>query len=236
MAGKIEVYVGTSGWLYNWNEGRNFEWYVENSKLNSVELNASFYRFPYPNQIKSWMSKSKNILFSIKVHRKITHLLKLSEESKQVWKDFENLFLSLKEKIVFYLFQMPPSFSTEMFNRIKDFFSNFKEKEKVAIEFRHKSWFDEKWVKDIEKIGLVFVSVDSPEIKSFIVKTNEIIYLRFHGRTGWYSHNYTHKELSEIAKKIKDLKPKKVFAYFNNNHNMLSNAQEFYKILESFLI
>ncbi|MCX7917931.1 MAG: DUF72 domain-containing protein [bacterium] len=228
----MEIYVGTSGWLYSWNEEKSFDWYVENSKLNSVELNASFYRFPYPNQIKGWANKSKNIYFAIKVHRKVTHVLKLTEESKQVWNDFKNIFIPLKEKIVFYLFQMPPSFSPEFFNNIEVFFSDLEEKGKFAIEFRHKGWFDEKWVKRIEKLGLIFVSIDSPEIKSFIVKTNGVIYLRFHGRNSWYSHNYTEEELNEIANKIKDLKPKKIFAYFNNNHNMLSNAQKFYKILK----
>jgi len=228
----MEIYVGTSGWLYSWNEGRSFDWYVENSKLNSVELNASFYRFPFQNQIKGWANKSKNIFFSVKVHRKITHLLKLNEESKIVWNDFKNLFLPLEEKIKFYLFQMPPSFSTEFFDRIVNFFSDFKEKDKVAIEFRHKNWFTDEWVKKIEEIGIVFVSVDSPEIESFIVKTNNTIYLRFHGRTGWYSHNYTEKELNEIVEKIKELKPERIFAYFNNNHNMLSNAQKFYKKLK----
>ena len=128
---------------------------------------------------------------------------------------------------------MPPSFSTDNFERIIGFFKDFKGKEKVAIEFRHKSWFSEEWVKKIEKIGIVFVSVDSPEIKSFIVKTNDTIYLRFHGRTGWYSHNYTEKELEEIIEKIKVLKPKQIYAYFNNNHNMLSNACEFYKLLKN---
>ncbi len=228
----MEVYTGTSGWLYSWNEGKNFDWYVKNSNLNSVELNASFYRFPFQNQIKGWANKSKNIFFSVKVHRKITHLLKLSEESKNVWNDFKNLFLPLEEKIKFYLFQMPPSFSTELFDRMANFFSDIKEKDKIAIEFRHKSWFTKNWVKEVEKIGIVFVSVDSPEIKSFIVKTNDIIYLRFHGRTGWYSHNYTDKELDEIVEKIKNSKPEKIFAYFNNDHNMLSNAQKFYNKLK----
>lgn len=227
----MKIYVGTSGWLYSWNEGKNFEWYVENSNLNSVELNASFYRFPFQNQIKGWANKSKNLTFSIKVHRKITHILKLSKESLDVWNDFKNLFKVLEKKIKFYLFQMPPSFSVEYLDRVEEFFKDFKEKDKIAIEFRHKSWFEESYVKKIESLGIVFVSVDSPEIKSFIVKTNNIIYLRFHGRSGWYSHNYTEKELSEIVEKIKKLKPEKVFAYFNNNHNMLSNAQLFYSQL-----
>ena len=42
----VEVYVGTSGWMYPWNLGRSLEWYVNHSGLNAVELNASFYRIP----------------------------------------------------------------------------------------------------------------------------------------------------------------------------------------------
>ncbi|MEM4061454.1 MAG: DUF72 domain-containing protein, partial [Desulfurococcaceae archaeon] len=29
----MEVYVGTSGWLYDWNEGASLDWYVEESGL-----------------------------------------------------------------------------------------------------------------------------------------------------------------------------------------------------------
>ncbi|MCD6407512.1 DUF72 domain-containing protein [bacterium] len=226
----MKIYVGTSGWLYDWNEGKNFDWFVENSLLNSVELNASFYRFPFPNQINSWAKKCKNIRFAIKVHRKITHVLRLKEEAKSVWYDFKNLFSPLEDKIDFYLFQLPPSFSIEYLERVKKFFENEK-KEKIAIEFRHKTWFDEKGVKEIEKIGIIFVSVDSPQIKSFIVKTKDTIYLRFHGRTGWYNHNYSEEELWEISEKVKKLNPEKIYAYFNNNHNMLSNAQVFFRLL-----
>ena len=47
----MEVFVGTSGWSYGWNKGGNLDWYLRNSHLNAVELNASFYRFPNRNQI-----------------------------------------------------------------------------------------------------------------------------------------------------------------------------------------
>jgi len=229
----MKVYVGTSGWLYEWNKGKNFDWFVENSGLNSVELNASFYRFPFPNQIKAWENKCKNIKFSVKVHRKITHILAMKEEAISVFNDFLELFSPLDKKIDFYLFQLSPSFKSDNLERIEKFFSFYKNKSKFAIEFRNQSCFNDAFVKKIEKIGLVFVSVDSPEIKEFIVKTNETVYLRFHGRTNWYNYNYSAKELIEISKKIKKLKPKNIYVYFNNNHNMLSNAQHFYKILTS---
>jgi uncharacterized protein YecE (DUF72 family) len=230
----MEIYVGTSGWFYEWNENKSFDWYLSHSNLNTVELNASFYRFPFPNQIKRWAEKSGDIRFSVKVHRKITHILRLKEESRQVYLDFKRLFLPLEEKIDFYLFQMPPSFSTRfMADRVKEFFGDEEGKEKISIEFRNSDWFKEKSVKEVEKLGIAFVSVDSPDAKSFIVKTNGVIYLRLHGRTGWYSHNYKKEELEDIAGKIARLKPERVYAYFNNNHNMLSNARRFYEILKT---
>ncbi|MEM4913906.1 MAG: DUF72 domain-containing protein, partial [Desulfurococcaceae archaeon] len=70
----MEVYVGTSGWLYDWNEGASLDWYVEESGLNAVELNASFYRFPFRNQVKGWSIKGSTLRWSVKVHRSITHL------------------------------------------------------------------------------------------------------------------------------------------------------------------
>ena len=39
-----EIFVGTSGWLYDWNLGSSLDWYAEFSGLNAVELNASFYK------------------------------------------------------------------------------------------------------------------------------------------------------------------------------------------------
>jgi len=52
-----------------------------------------------------------------------------------------------------------------------------------------------------------------------------------HGRTSWYSHRYTYEELKEIASRIRDADPKKVYIFFNNNHNMLDNARSMKEIL-----
>ncbi|RLE90384.1 MAG: DUF72 domain-containing protein, partial [Thermoprotei archaeon] len=73
----MEIYVGTSGWMYDWNIGGNLDWYVKFSELNTVELNASFYRFPFRNQVRSWARKGSKLKWAIKVHRSITHYRKL---------------------------------------------------------------------------------------------------------------------------------------------------------------
>ncbi|MEM2358961.1 MAG: DUF72 domain-containing protein, partial [Nitrososphaerota archaeon] len=40
--GSVGGFVRTSGWLYDWNSGGTLDWYLANSGLNAVELNASF--------------------------------------------------------------------------------------------------------------------------------------------------------------------------------------------------
>lgn len=55
----LEIRIGTSGYTYTWNKGKPdaFKWYVSQG-FNSVEINASFYRFPAENWVKNWQSKS----------------------------------------------------------------------------------------------------------------------------------------------------------------------------------
>jgi uncharacterized protein YecE (DUF72 family) len=49
----MKVLVETSGWFYDWYDDGTLDWHVERSGLNVVELNASFYRFPFPNMVGS---------------------------------------------------------------------------------------------------------------------------------------------------------------------------------------
>lgn len=107
----MDVFVGTSGWYYDWNKKKNFDWFIKNSSLNSVELNASFYRFPFPRQIEVWSTKGTGLRWSIKVHRSITHWRQLSESSLEIWENFRELFEPMDHIIDFYLFQVPPNFN-----------------------------------------------------------------------------------------------------------------------------
>ncbi|MEM1596373.1 MAG: DUF72 domain-containing protein [Desulfurococcaceae archaeon] len=229
----MEIYVGTSGWLYDWNEGASLDWYVEESGLNAVELNASFYRFPYRNQVKTWSIKGKNLKWSIKVHRSITHMRKFSEKSINTWNKFFDLFKAMDDIIDFYLFQLPPNYTCKKENleKIAYFSSHVKLGSRMAVEFRHESCFNDQVLRWAEENGLTLVSIDAP-IATWLVVTNEIIYLRMHGREAWYGYEYSEKELSEIAERVVNLKPRKIYIFFNNNHWMLENARYMKKILE----
>ncbi|MCK4353107.1 DUF72 domain-containing protein [candidate division WOR-3 bacterium] len=226
----MKVFVGTSGWYYDWNQDLSLDWFIENSSLNAIELNASFYRFPFPNQIKSWAKKGSCLRWSIKVNNSITHKHRFNERAIGVWKSFQQRFASLEEFIDFYLFQVPPSFSDE--KRLMQFIQNIGIGKKFALEIRNKKWLlDDNLCFRLQK-KVVLVSVDSPDFQNKIF-SNEVIYLRMHGKKEWYRHNYSTKELTEIVKKVRKINPKKTHIFFNNNHNMLINARLMLKLFEA---
>ncbi len=224
----MKLLVGTSGWLYSWNKDSSLKWYKENSGLNAVELNASFYRFPFPNQIKGW--SKFDLLWSIKVNKLITHIHMLNESAIASFKRFISLFEPLEEKIAYYLFQFPPRFSTSNIDKLKEFLNTF-DNRKFALEFRNKTWYEF----DFSKLDFngVIVTPDSPEIHNKIFIKNEQIYIRFHGRSSWYAYNYKEREIREVIENSIKLKPKVIAAFFNNDHDMLGNARLFFKIAKS---
>ncbi len=224
----MEIYVGTSGWFYEWNKDKTLDWFVKNSNLNAIELNASFYRFPFPNQIKSWVKKGKNLTWSIKVNHLITHRYKFNEKAVEIWYRFKQLFRPLEKLIDFYLFQAPPSFTN--IERVIEFSRKIKLGGKFAFEIRSKDLLKNKEAcKKLQK-RVVLVSVDSPDFQNKIFPA-ETIYLRMHGRIDWYRHNYSERELKEIADKLVTNRPERIYVFFNN-HNMLANAQLMFWLLK----
>ena len=230
------MFIGTSGWIYDWNEWGNLDWYIRFSGLNAVELNASFYRFPFRNQVIGWSRKGKKLRWAIKVHRSITHYRRLSEKAYDIWKKFVDLFKPLDDLIDFYLFQMPPSFTKTNHNieKIKLFYRKTGLGSRFAIEFRHSSWFNDETVELLRKLGATIVSIDSP-IATWITTSNKIVYLRIHGRGMWYAYDYPYEELRELAMKIIEFDPVKIYVFFNNDHWMLENATVMKKIFAQIL-
>ena len=225
------VYVGTSGWLYGWNRDGSLDWYVEQSGLNAVELNMSFYRYPSRRAVESWAERGRRLAWSIKVNRLITHVYRFSEKALDAWKRFEGLFSPMDHMIHHYLFQLPPSLSPRSASRIEAFTTKTELGTRLALEWRNPEWFEEKWVSWAEKLGVTLVSVDSPDLPKTIMMSGTTIYLRMHGRTAWYSHDYTDEELTEVAERILQSSPRKVYVYFNNDHAMLKNARRMLNIL-----
>ncbi|RKZ20817.1 DUF72 domain-containing protein [bacterium] len=226
----MKFYIGTSGWMYSWNEEGTLDWYVRHSGLNAIELNMSFYRFPFPSQVKGW--SKRNLVWVVKVNKVITHRFKFGEKARESWERFFNLFSPLDPLIHLYLFQAPPNFSWKMYKRIEEFHRFTGLSHRFAFEPRHPSWFQEEAYTWAEECGITWVSVDAPDLPRDVISIKRTVYLRMHGRTAWYAHFYTPEELKEVRDKILSLNPEKVYVFFNNNHAMLSNARYFKELLE----
>ncbi len=221
----VKALIGTSGWVYDWNPD-GLDWYIRHSHLDTVELNMSFYRFPYPNMVKSWSRRSVGLRWSVKVHRSITHLRRLKPEALGTWEKFRRLFEPMDGLIDYYLFQLPPGYRCrrEYLERIEDFYAKTGLGERFALEFRNETCFNEEIVEWARRLGLTLVSVDSPQT-TWIVSSNNRVYLRLHGRLVWYGYEYSEEELRSLAEETVGLRPDTIHVYFNNDHWMLENAR-----------
>jgi len=205
---------------------------MTNSGLNAVELNASFYRFPFPNIVKSWVQKGKDLRWAVKVNRLITHTFKFSDRAYESWQKFRRLFLPLEPIIDFFLFQLPPSMTTKSVPRIETFLEKTNLTGKFALEVRNLKWFSQEWRNWASRLGITLVSVDSPDFPLDVFNTSGLVYERMHGRTEWYAHVYTDEELKEVAMKIVAARPKRAYVFFNNDHAMLENSRKMMTILK----
>ena len=222
------IRIGTSGYTYSWNKKKPtaFEWYVSQG-FNSVEINASYYRFPMESWINTWLSAApRHFTFSIKVSRYITDYVGLrGQKALQLWDKFSKTLDRISDKIDFWLFKMPPSFKYNFDNLeiVRDFFNNGGLKNnKAVIEFRDPSWW--KISDKISEIGLIFCSVDAPGLPRRRIVTNNAFYIRVHGYKKWYSHIYSKQELDIMISSVIRLNARKKAIYLNNDHGMLKNG------------
>jgi uncharacterized protein YecE (DUF72 family) len=228
----MDFFVGTSGWYYSWNEERSLDWFIAKSGLNAVELNMSFYRFPYSNMVKSWVNKDKALRWAVKVNHLITHRFKFNEKAFPAWQKFRDLFSPLDANVDFYLFQLHPRITPELADAIEKFGKETGLQKRFAVEVRNREWFKAEWVSWASNLGITWVSVDSPDFPLDAYNTDGLVYQRMHGRTAWYSHHYSNRELEEVAEKITKTNPEKAYVFFNNDTAMLENARKMLDIFK----
>jgi uncharacterized protein YecE (DUF72 family) len=228
----MDFYVGTSGWAYNWNKTRRLDWFVAESGLNSVELNATFYRYPSSKTVATWATKGRNLRWSIKVNRLFTHTYKFNTAALARWSNFKQLFDQMDSLIDFYLFQLPPHVTPHTAPQIKWFTEKADLDGRFALEIRNTQWFTPEWVNWAKDLGITLVSVDAPDLPRDVFGNTGQVYVRMHGRTSWYSHKYTNKELEEVVAKILTANPTRAFVFFNNDTAMLENARFMLKLVK----
>ena len=223
---KASMFVGCSGWFYwKWRglfypeglpTGEWFKHYA--SRLDTVEINASFYSWPTVANVKAWKRQAgkRNFVYTVKVCELITHTKKF-KGTKTLVRDFGIIADLLGDRMGCFLFQLPPSFRYTK-ARLNLVLSQLDPARRNVVEFRHKSWWNETTYAAFRQGGAIFCSCSGPRLPDVLVRTADDIYLRLHGPHRWYRHNYSKAELLAWAERIKASGAKRVWIYFNNDN------------------
>ncbi|MES2516069.1 MAG: DUF72 domain-containing protein [Bacteroidota bacterium] len=194
------------------------------SFFNSIEINSTFYRLPMISTIGKWNTQvPENFKFTCKLWKDITHVKDLAFKEKDV-EQFFKVIAGAGYKKGCLLVQFPPSLGKINHMQLDALLrciqqNNSNHDWKIAVEFRHRSWYDSAICEllDSYKAGLVIQDIPK-SYTPMISHVSDFIYLRFHGPTGNYRESYSESFLSEYATYIREWleEGKVVYAYFNN--------------------
>lgn len=194
------------------------------SMLNSIEINSSFYKLPVAGTITKWAAcVPHEFTFTFKLWKQITHNKGLYFEKEDVV-CFMNAISSAGDKRGCVLLQFPPSLGIESKSQLEYLVSSIIETDperrwKFAVEFRHKSWYDDSIYQLLDSFNITVVIQDIPKSATPMLDMEaDTIYVRFHGPTGNYRGSYEDDILTEYAEYVTNWieDRKTVFVYFNN--------------------
>ncbi|MEF8879493.1 MAG: DUF72 domain-containing protein [Candidatus Thermoplasmatota archaeon] len=221
----MDIYLGTSGWYYDHWIGKFYPENIDKSdwlkyyskRFETVEVNASFYRLPFPNMVKGWKNKTPdNFLLTFKGSQIITHRKRLKDIDDYLEKFYSRMNLA-EDKIGIILWQLPPSLERND-DLLKTFLKKIDSNFRQVIEFRHKSWFNKEVYQILRDYDVGYCIVSCPDLPTHFETTSDFAYIRWHGEDEWYRTSYTKQQLDEWAKKIKKLDVNEIYGYFNNDY------------------
>ena len=198
--------------------------------FDHVEVNSSYYATPRREIVEGWVKQTPaEFTFTVKLHRAFSQ----SPEKTARAGELVELLLKAVEplvktnKLAAFLLVLPPSFGPER-HALKEL-DPLAEKlavNRLAIELRHSDWVKgnarEATLGYFRERKLTWVAVDMPRIKGSTlmpvvdaVTDPRLAYLRLHGRNPDYlkaksaadghTYEYTKRELTELAKRVRGL-------------------------------
>lgn len=259
-------YVPWRGEFYPEGLAQHRELEYASRQLPSIEINGSFYSLQRPESYAAWHDATPpGFVFSIKGNRYITHILRLRDVDPALANVLASGMLNLRDKLGPMLWQFPPNFTFDA-DKMEHFLSilphdteqalalarhhearmagrtalqvDAKRKMRHAVEVRHMSFADERFVKMLRKYKVAVVVADTAgKWPYFEDVTADFMYLRLHGEKELYASGYTDEALDRWADRIRawsqggqpddartisDSKPPRrasrdIFCYFDND-------------------
>lgn len=258
------IFVGTSGYSYTeWAEAAFYPPGTSPAKMLSVyarrfsitELSHTWYQLPRAETIERYRRQTPpDFLFTARLTRALTHEIDL-----QRWPDVAVCYrdgiapLVQAGQLAAVLIQLPPTFDRTPIHRkhlaaLLDRLHGLP----LAIEFRHRSWANDRVLAELERRRVALVVVDGPDLPALFPALNavtnpELFYVRFYGRNagGWrsgktsvqFDYNYSDEELREWAESKIDFlsrRARRGVLFFNNHVRAQApeNARRLIRILK----
>jgi uncharacterized protein YecE (DUF72 family) len=204
---KKALFVGVSGFSYAGWKGNFYPKDLKNDqfleyyagKLNSVEINSSFYGAPSNVMVKSWNNKTPdNFRFSFKAPRQITHILKLGKGSTEASERLGKIIELLGTKQGPVLFQLPP-YLRQNLELLESFLEGTLSVKSKVFEFRHDSWLVDSTYAMLEKYDAGFCIAETEDMKAVLKVTGGSSYFRLR------KDSYDDKAIDDWAKMIRDV-------------------------------
>jgi uncharacterized protein YecE (DUF72 family) len=185
-----QIHIGLSGYSYKpWQgPGRFYPPSLKQAgflgyyatRYDTVELDGVWYRLPTEKAVADWLASTpSHFLFAPKVHRQISHRLRLKPECY----DFLQVMLKRLEPLASanrlgpLLLQLPPNLSRDD-GRLSSFLEHLPTTARWAIEFRHVSWYDAAIESLLRQFNVSWVAADTDERAAECRDTADFWYVR----------------------------------------------------------
>jgi uncharacterized protein YecE (DUF72 family) len=255
------IRIGTSGWLYPpWRGAfypsglphrRELEYLSQ--RLNSVELNGSFYSLQRPASYQSWHAQTPDdFVFAVKGSRFITHMKRLRDITIPLANFFASGPLALGAKLGPFLWQLPatlrydPDLLTAFFallprdttaaaelaalhdSRLTDrhwLAVDTARPLRHAIEVRHPDFATPEFLNLLRANDIALVIADTAGTFPYLeAVTADFVYVRLHGDVELYASGYTDTALDTWADKIRTLTHNRLDAYIYFDNDIKAHA------------
>ena len=214
----MNLYVGTSGYSYKEWKGtfypkdlpdrRMLRFYGE--RFRTVEINNTFYRLPKASVLQAWAGDvPADFRFALKAPQTITHRQRLQDAGNSL-SQFLEVAEALRQRLGPLLFQLPPNLKKDV-SRLRDFLGLLPGERRVALEFRHPSWFDEELfglLRDHQAALCIAEAEDDLEVP--FMATADWGYLRLR------RPDYRAAELKQWVKRLRQQDWRDVFVFFKH--------------------
>lgn len=233
------VRVGVSGWRYpRWRgdfypkglaQRRELAYIAE--RMDTVELNGSFYSLQRPTSYQRWRAEvPADVVLAVKGSRYITHLLRLRDVEQAVANFFASGVLALGDQLGPVLWQLPERHELDV-DQLQRFLGGLPRTTGEALDLarHHDARLDDRaWLEIDEDRPLRHAfeprarSFASPVVDDLLRDhgvaltvadtagrwpmfgqvTADFVYVRLHGSTALYASGYTPEELDSWAARI----------------------------------